>query len=505
MMGKTRMFLILLALGALLAGCSNTETPNAPTDADKLATAVVRGEFTDGTFDYEFDSESPGGANDPAAGAFKVRIRDLAYDSGAGVLNFNMWLVNASTESYPAPVRLTFMQLTPSTISVLNADNDEMGSGAMFNFAFADSDSSWGPDEVTAMRSVEFQVPAGNSISFVSKVEIGEDLPEVGGTIGGTVWNDRNGDGVMDPGEEGVPGVGILLNAGAKADSTAMMMDAMTDSVGQYSFGALDAGHYTVMVRQDLGGDLTTAPVIDVLLVEYDGVVADFLEADFGVMYDDMSDSLMVGSFVNAKGEFMTDPDRLESEIFNYGTPDSSGYCDDDHDGWGGHDDDDDDHMGGGHDGWGGHDDDNDDHMGGDDDHQWCDGDHDYMGGDDDYMGGEGQCWGRLSGPITGLDLENGALQVMGTWVSFPEWDPAYNDSLGGGMDFDPDFELGMRVRVNATVESTDDGDKVVACGIHFWNGNGDRVRGVVQEILRNDDGVITAVRVLNTLVTVPQ
>jgi len=461
-MRKTTYFLIVLALGALLAGCSGTDNPTSPDGGDKLTTALVRGEFNDGTFDYEFESESPGGADDPAAGSFRVRIRNMAYDTGAGVLQFDMWLINASPESYREPVRLTFMQLMPDSVSVLNADNGETGGGALFNFAFADSDSIWSPDEVTTVRQVQFRLEPNTSVSFVSKVEIGDDSADTGGTIGGMVWHDLNGDGMMDPGERGAPGVGIMLNAGARADSTMMMMRAFTDSAGRYAFAALDAGHYTVMIRRDRDRVVTTAPELHVLLVDFNGEVADFLTADFGVMYDEMSDSLVVGCCVNAKGDFMTEPDRLESEIFNYGVCDSTGYRDDDHDDGG--------------------------HMGGDD--------------DDDHPGDYGECWGRLSGPITDLDLENSAVQVMGTWVSFPDWERPWTPTINGE---DRDLELGMRVRIKARIEATDKGDQVVACSIHFWNGNGDRVRGVVQEILRNDDDVIIGVKVLNTLVTMPQ
>ena len=85
----------------------------------------------------------------------------------------------------------------------------------------------------------------------------------------------------------------------------------------------------------------------------------------------------------------------------------------------------------------------------------------------------------------------------MGTWIhlSDSDWDKGHHDG---------DIGVGTRVRVNAELESGDDGDRVVACRIHKWNGNGDRVRGTVQEIVRDEAGALVGVRVLNTLVTLP-
>ena len=52
------------------------------------------------------------------------------------------------------------------------------------------------------------------------------------GTIGDTIWNDANGDGVQDPGEGGIAGVTLTLT-----DSVGMVIDtAVTDSNGNYLF-----------------------------------------------------------------------------------------------------------------------------------------------------------------------------------------------------------------------------------------------------------------------------
>lgn len=55
----------------------------------------------------------------------------------------------------------------------------------------------------------------------------------------GTIWEDIDGDGVQDPGEEGIAGVTVNLSGGATA---------VTDENGYYSFGNLSATSYTLTV-----------------------------------------------------------------------------------------------------------------------------------------------------------------------------------------------------------------------------------------------------------------
>ncbi|MFA5985872.1 MAG: SdrD B-like domain-containing protein [Parcubacteria group bacterium] len=64
-------------------------------------------------------------------------------------------------------------------------------------------------------------------------------------TIGNTVWNDRNGNHVQDPGEEGIAGVRIKLYHGDDVDTD------RTNSHGRYEFDDLEPGHYTVVVAQE--------------------------------------------------------------------------------------------------------------------------------------------------------------------------------------------------------------------------------------------------------------
>jgi len=74
--------------------------------------------------------------------------------------------------------------------------------------------------------------------------------------LGGTVYHDRNDNGVQDRGEEGIAGVTIrLLNADGSpvtttVGSTTTVLTAVTDLDGNYSFANLKAGEYRVQEIQ---------------------------------------------------------------------------------------------------------------------------------------------------------------------------------------------------------------------------------------------------------------
>jgi hypothetical protein len=79
------------------------------------------------------------------------------------------------------------------------------------------------------------------------------------GSIGDTVWNDENGNGVQDGGEPGIPDVGVMLTFGDYAIMTT------TDENGEYLFKNLDPGMYMVSVDEGTLGSLTEATY------DYDG------------------------------------------------------------------------------------------------------------------------------------------------------------------------------------------------------------------------------------------
>lgn len=63
--------------------------------------------------------------------------------------------------------------------------------------------------------------------------------------IGNTIWNDRNGNGVQDNGEEGISDVKVKLYNGDEVYSD------WTNAEGRYKFKDLKSGHYTIVVAQE--------------------------------------------------------------------------------------------------------------------------------------------------------------------------------------------------------------------------------------------------------------
>ncbi|MFN8489793.1 MAG: SdrD B-like domain-containing protein [Caldilineaceae bacterium] len=92
-------------------------------------------------------------------------------------------------------------------------------------------------------------IPGQNNVSAqdTAEVQVTPSLPL--GSLGDTVWQDTNGNGVQDNGEPGIPNVKLIL-----IDSNGVTKTVTTDQNGVYHFTDLPAGNYTVRV------DATTLP-----------------------------------------------------------------------------------------------------------------------------------------------------------------------------------------------------------------------------------------------------
>jgi hypothetical protein len=105
--------------------------------------------------------------------------------------------------------------------------------------------------------------------------------PQIG-SIGDTVWYDLNHDGIVEPGEAGIPGVTIIL----KNCSGAVIAATATDALGHYLFPDLPAGCYVIDVNEStvpVGYQLTTNndPMTVNLAAGEEYVLADFGYAPF--------------------------------------------------------------------------------------------------------------------------------------------------------------------------------------------------------------------------------
>ena len=82
----------------------------------------------------------------------------------------------------------------------------------------------------------------------------------LGATFSGEVFNDLNGNGILDNGEPGIPAWTVnLLNS-----SSTVVAATTTDSSGDYSFTAVGPGSYTIVEVQQSGYTSTTATTIAV-------------------------------------------------------------------------------------------------------------------------------------------------------------------------------------------------------------------------------------------------
>jgi protocatechuate 3,4-dioxygenase beta subunit len=79
-------------------------------------------------------------------------------------------------------------------------------------------------------------------------------LRQIPGTLGDRIFNDPNGNGILDPGETGVGGIVVVLRNAAGA----VIATTVSDANGNYQFNNLPAGSYTVELTLPAGFSLTT-------------------------------------------------------------------------------------------------------------------------------------------------------------------------------------------------------------------------------------------------------
>lgn len=93
------------------------------------------------------------------------------------------------------------------------------------------------------------QTDAGNNtVPATASLTVASNAPGAIASIAGTVYHDRNDNGVINPGEEGIAGVEIRLMQGGSIVAT-----TTTDSNGRYKFDNLVPGTYTVVEVQPAG------------------------------------------------------------------------------------------------------------------------------------------------------------------------------------------------------------------------------------------------------------
>jgi hypothetical protein len=125
--------------------------------------------------------------------------------------------------------------LPPGTYQIVESQPVGYGQGSAV-VGTGDGGQASGPNVITGV--VATSGTAGSGYGFIDTL----------GSIAGTVFLDPNDDGVVDPGDQGIPNVTVTLTAPSGATTV-----TTTDKSGAFSFLGLVAGSYTVTETQPAG------------------------------------------------------------------------------------------------------------------------------------------------------------------------------------------------------------------------------------------------------------
>jgi len=164
------------------------------------------------------------------------------------------------------------------------------------------------------------------STVVVSSIVPNQDFTEVpNGSISGTVWYDEDKDGVLDPGETGIPGVTVVIT-GPSGTFT-----LTTDTNGNYASGMLSPGAYTVVETDKSGYASSTPNTINATVLAGTAVVnhnfGDTLSTISGTVYLDKAtaNSTLDGTdsgIANVKVELLNSTNTVIATVYT----DANGY-----------------------------------------------------------------------------------------------------------------------------------------------------------------------------------
>lgn len=258
--------LSLLCLLILLGSCENSPVqPPGPS----------------GGVTPDSDDELLLGRVELQSGSVEVRARNLQWDGEEGIASFDVYLVNRSNEPLLAPVDLVVVSFDPSEVVLSNAQGstDDGLPYRIFDDEFG-SDGVLVPGDASETSLFVFGV--GSVRAFA--MEFALDAHDRG-YISGLVFQDDNGDGVMQEGEVGLPGIRVNLGWIENGQDETRTME--TSESGFYRFSGLDANVYGVVVELPDGAVATTATERTVaLLVTEDETVAGYAHSHFGLQME---------------------------------------------------------------------------------------------------------------------------------------------------------------------------------------------------------------------------
>ena len=155
----------------------------------------------------------------------------------------------------------------PHTVTVDGSGSTDDGTVVAWDWTFGDGGTASG---TTAQHEyadvgwfrVTLTVTDDRGATATASDSVVVDPASAGGanTLSGTVWWDRNADGVRDPGEPGIPGHMVFLDQNGSGEREAGEAADVTDGNGEYRFPGLhDTVTYRVAQRMTVGWT-NTAP-----------------------------------------------------------------------------------------------------------------------------------------------------------------------------------------------------------------------------------------------------
>ena len=201
---------------------------------------------------------------------------DFGY-SGVGSIGDTVWFdtngsatatQDAGEPGIPGiPVKVTWSGndgvLGTADDVVFNTVTDASGKYLVQNLPYGpysvvvDTTSPKFPAGVTQTYDADGTATASTSIVSLTGVapnNLNQDFSYTGtASLGDRIWLDQNGDGVQDPGELGIPNVGVSVTYlgadGVAGGGDDIVFTTVTDSAGNYLVNRLPAGNYTVSVN----------------------------------------------------------------------------------------------------------------------------------------------------------------------------------------------------------------------------------------------------------------
>jgi len=232
-----------------------------------------------------------------APGYIEVWATNVMLDSSAGIVTFDISLINFTEWPIVPAIHFVITSITPPNVAVLDFDGETRD-----HFPFYDFSEKLGPDnvldigEATDPVMVKFLVSRPRSFSIGFRIDL-MPIPQ-GAKIVGVVFHDVNKNGVRDrclvcdpnrPGlcdrcEPGIPDITVSIPR-TMPDGTQFVMLARTDQNGQYEFAGFDQGVYNVSVNPpvDRWEITSSSPLLVTLVKGPDGIVHDFYGANFGL------------------------------------------------------------------------------------------------------------------------------------------------------------------------------------------------------------------------------